>query len=293
MFVVAGANGSTGGAVARALLAEGHPVRVLLRSDRNAEQWRAAGAEVAVADVRDASSLTDAFLGAHGVYVLNPPPYTIDDMFAETRMVTAAYRGALAATGARAVVLSSIGAQLPKGTGNIFTAHIMESELAELDATFVRPGNFMTNWLGDTEALGNGVLPSFLDLDRPIPNVAPEDIAAIVVRELLSTGTRVVELAGPVDYTARQIADGFGSALGHPVKAEAIPREQWSTALRTGFGIPAAAVATWEELWDGMNSGHIRFEGTPERGRVTIEEFAARTIGRSTLTAIEPGRLDP
>jgi uncharacterized protein YbjT (DUF2867 family) len=105
-----------------------------------------------------------------------------------------------------------------------------------------------------------------------------QDIATVVVRELLSTGSRTVEVAGPADYTPNQVAAAFATSLGHPVRAEAIPREQWPEALTTKFGIPKAAVGNWIQLWDGFNSGHIRFEGTPERGQVTIEEFAATAV---------------
>lgn len=279
MFVIVGANGKTGGAVARALLAEGQPVRVVLRAGRGADRWRAAGAGVAVADVHDPASLIAAFRGAQAAYVLNPPEYEVDDLLGQARRVADTYRSALSSTGVRAVALSSIGAQHAEGTGNILTLHLVESALAPLGATFVRAGNFMTNWLPNLSVLRSGVLSSFLaPLDRATPTVAVQDIATVVVRELLSTGSRTVDVAGPADYTPNQVAAAFATALGRPVRAEAIPCEQWSEVLTTKFGIPEAAVGNWIQLWEGFNSGHIRFEGTPERGQVTIEEFAATAV---------------
>lgn len=279
MFVIVGANGKIGGAVARALLAEGRPVRVVLRAGRCADRWRAAGAGVAVADVHAPASLIAAFRGAQAAYVLNPPEYEVDDLLGQARRVADAYRSALSSTGVRSVALSSIGAQHAEGTGNILTLHILESALALLRTTFVRAGNFMTNWLPNLSVLHSGVLSSFLaPLDQTTPTVAVQDIATVVVRELLSTGSRTVEVAGPADYTPNQVAAAFATSLGRPVRAEAIPREQWSEVLTTKFGLPEAAVGNWIQLWEGFNSGDIRLEGTPEQGQVTIEEFAATAV---------------
>ncbi|MCQ4043758.1 NAD(P)H-binding protein [Streptantibioticus rubrisoli] len=147
MYVVMGASGKTGGAVARELLDQGQRVRVVLRPGRGREEWVSRGAEVAHADVRDVDALGAAFAGARAVYVLNPPDYGSDDMLASARAVAAAYATALRAAGSRVVALSSIGAQHAEGTGNIVTTHILEQALAPLGASFVRAGNFMTNWL--------------------------------------------------------------------------------------------------------------------------------------------------
>lgn len=282
MFVVVGASGQTGGAVARALLADAHPVRVVLRSHRDADRWRTAGAEVALADTHDVESLIAAFSGARAAYLLNPPAYQADDMLVLGRLVASAYRTALSSTGVRAVALSSIGAQHTEGTGNILTANILESTLAPLGVSFVRAANFMTNWLSVLPAMRSGLLPSFFSpLDRKVPNVAVRDIAAVVVRELLGAGSRTVELAGPFDYTPNQVAEAFATALGHQVRAEVIPRKQWFEVLVGETGLPAAAVGSWMEMWQGFNSGHICFEGTPERGSVTIEEFALTAVAEA------------
>jgi uncharacterized protein YbjT (DUF2867 family) len=70
LVVVAGATGRQGGAVTRALLRDGRPVRALTRSPdgRPARALAAAGAEVVRADMEDPASLDRAFSGADGVY---------------------------------------------------------------------------------------------------------------------------------------------------------------------------------------------------------------------------------
>ncbi|MGW7638383.1 NmrA family NAD(P)-binding protein [Streptomyces decoyicus] len=281
MFVIMGANGQTGGAVARTLLEQGRPVRVVLRPGRDGQDWHSRGAQVAHADVQDATALSDAFAGARAVYVLNPPDYASDDMLASGHAVADAYRTALDAGGVRAVALSSIGAQHSEGTGNIVTTHILEQALRPLGASFVRAGNFMTNWLPSLPAMRTGELPTFFaPLDRPVPHVAVADIAATLVRELQRTDSRTIELAAPADYTPADVATAFCAALGRPVTAQVIERAQWEQTL-SQFGMPQAAIGSWVEMWEGFNTGHIRFEGSPERGQVTIEDFAKAGLAQS------------
>ncbi|MFG2530380.1 NmrA family NAD(P)-binding protein [Streptomyces sp. NPDC048516] len=278
MYVVMGAGGQTGGAVAHTLLEHKQPVRVVLRPGRDGSSWTARGAEVAFADVTDADALTAALTGAHAAYVLNPPDYTGGDMFRSARQVAEAYRSALATTGTRAVALSSIGAQHAEGTGNIATTHILEATLAPLGASFVRAGNFLSNWLSSLPAMRDGLLTSFFTpLDRPVPHTAAADIAATVVRELRRPGTRTVEIAAPADYSPLDVAAAFSQALGRPVTARDVPRAQWQQAL-ADRGMPARLAADLIAMWDGFNSGHICFEGTPERGTVTLADFAARAV---------------
>ncbi|GAA2654497.1 MULTISPECIES: NmrA family NAD(P)-binding protein [Streptomyces] len=278
MYVVMGAGGKTGRAVALGLLDQDRPVRVVLRPGREGRDWKERGAEVAHADVHDAAALTTAFTGARAAYVLNPPDYASGDMHASARDVAANYAQAAKAAGTRLVALSSIGAQHADGTGNIATTHLLEQALRPLGASFVRAGNFLTNWLPSLPAMREGVLPSFFTpLDHPVPHSAVADIAVTVVRELLRDDSRTVELAAAADYAPDDIAAAFAQALGRDVIAQTVPREQWRAVL-AGMGLPDAAIDNWVEMWDAFNSGRIRFEGTPERGATSAAAFAAAAV---------------
>ena len=70
MFVVLGATGNTGSVVADTLLSRKQPVRIVVRSADKGAAWKAKGAEIVVASLDDVSSLTKAFEGANGVYLL-------------------------------------------------------------------------------------------------------------------------------------------------------------------------------------------------------------------------------
>ena len=76
MFAITGITGHTGAVVAETLLAAGKPVRVIVRDAAKGAAWKARGAEVAVADLKDAAALAQAFRGVQGAYVLSPPDLT-------------------------------------------------------------------------------------------------------------------------------------------------------------------------------------------------------------------------
>ena len=80
MYAITGITGKVGGALARSLLAEGQPVRAVLRDVAKANEWRDLGCDIALAEMEDAASLTSAFAGAAGVFIL-PPPSTRSPAF--------------------------------------------------------------------------------------------------------------------------------------------------------------------------------------------------------------------
>ncbi len=131
MYVVFGATGQTGSAVADTLLEKNLPVRVVLRSDKAADAWRERGADVAFADLTDASAMTEALNGAIGVYAMNPPAYNVTDMCAVAKDIGEHYVEAIKKSSVRkAVLLSSVGSQHAAGTGNILTTHFLKTSSA-------------------------------------------------------------------------------------------------------------------------------------------------------------------
>lgn len=75
MFTITGIIGKVGGEVARNLLAAGRPVRGVVRDVRKGEGWANRGCELVSADINEAASLTAAFKGSEGVFVLVPPNF--------------------------------------------------------------------------------------------------------------------------------------------------------------------------------------------------------------------------
>src|SRR2546426_1574527 len=132
MFVVAGATGNTGKTVAEILLAHQQPVRVIAREERKAAAWRARGAEAALTSLDDVGGLTRALAGASGAYLLIPPQYAAEDLLAAQRSVADAIAEAVKASGIpHVVLLSSLGAQHPEGTGPIRSLHHAERAIGK------------------------------------------------------------------------------------------------------------------------------------------------------------------
>ncbi len=278
MYAVAGVSGHTGSVVAEELLRRGEKVRVLVRDEAKGEPWKAKGAEVAIAPIDDERALTKALTGVDGAYLLNPTPLQATDMITKSKEVGDVWARAIKASGVKHVVfLSSIGAQHESGTGPIRGLHQIEQRLLPLgiNLTLLRPTYFLENWgtsLGPAQA--DGVLPSFLPAGLRFPQIATKDIGIAAASALLNppNGVRILELAGPEDYTPTEIANAVGNILGKNVNVGVGLLEAVVPAL-TSFGISEHIAGLFREMYEGLISGHVAWDGKGERKRgVTTPE---------------------
>ncbi len=271
MFVVAGVTGNTGKAVAEILLGRNQPVRVVVREEKKAAGWRARGAEVAAASMDDAATLARVLAGAAGAYLLIPPQLAAEDPIAAQRPFSDAIAHAVRASGIpHVVLLSSLGAQHAQGTGAVRSLHYAEQVIgrAAKNVTVLRAAYFIENWAsGLGQAQSRGVLPSFLTPGRALPMVAVRDIGRVAAEALLdpATGTRLVELVGPEDWTPEDVARELSRVLGRDVRVQGAPLDAVVPTF-TSFGLPVGAAQLFRELYEGLNSGHIAREG----GRATL-----------------------
>src|SRR3978361_2254382 len=95
MYAVMGATGKVGGAAARALLADGKSLRVLVRDAAKGKPWAERGCETAIADLDDVDSLVAAFRGCDAAFVMLPSRFDPSPDFRETRALIATLRKAL------------------------------------------------------------------------------------------------------------------------------------------------------------------------------------------------------
>jgi uncharacterized protein YbjT (DUF2867 family) len=293
MYAIMGITGQVGGAVGRTLLAASQPVRAIVRDADKGQAWAYRGCEVALADIKDTTSLAVAFRGAQGVFVLVPANFDPSPQFSEARAAAVSLRAALAAAHpAHVVYLSTIGAQANRL--NLLTQHtIIERAIGELPTpmTFLRPAWFMENSSWDVApAREQGLIPSFLQpLDKPVPMVATADIGRVAAELLQETwsGRRVVELEGPQRVTPNEIATGFAKLLGRPVRTEAVPRDSWERLFKSqGMKNPMPRI----QMLDGFNEGWIDFESgraSTQKGRIVLEVVLEAMIERE----IQQGRV--
>lgn len=275
MFTVFGASGNTGSVVASKLLERGKQVRVVARDAKKVEALRAKGAEVFIGDVTDATSVAAALAGAEGAYLLVPPDLGSQDMVGRGRAIIGHYvAGLRAAKVPHAVMLSSVGAEVPSGTGPIVIVHHAEEELPKSGAklTFVRAAYFMENALANAHAMKkDGVLPVFGGGEGyPFPMVATRDIGATAAEALLAppAATQWIELSGPKDYSMNDIAAEASSILGRAVKSVVLPIEQLVPTY-TSFGVSANVAGLFREMTEAFGRGTVKFEGKGKRVRGT------------------------
>lgn len=280
MYAVTGATGQTGRQVIHALLERGERVRAILRSPEKAKALEKRAIEIAVADIENPNELNAALDNVRGVYLMRPPePRSAGKSVAES------YREAIEKTDVgRIIVLSSIGAHQPTGTGVIGTLYDLEEELkkAEPTLTFLRASYFLENWLNVMGLVqANGVLPSFLPADFRMPMVAVVDIGKAAAKLLTDGGESrsVVELEGPQLYTANEVAAALGDRLGKEVQVVEIPADKHQEELE-GAGIPRPLALELVQMYAGIVDGTVVHEtGQPVlRGDTTLERWVADNV---------------
>lgn len=291
MYAIAGVTGHTGSVAADTLLAQGKPVRVIVRDAAKGASWARKGAEVAVASLDDVAALTAALTGVAGAFVLLPPQASITSPtpLENNRKVAAAIAAAVrAARLPHVVLLSSVGAQHETGTGPIQALHRAERELAATGAavTAVRAAYFQENWGAALGALAQGVLPTFIPAGFRYPQVATRDIgrtAAAALVEGAAPGLHVIELAGPRDYTGHDVAAALATVAGKPVTAQDAPLDAVVPTF-TGFGVSQAAAELYREMFAAIASGHVTWQGGAARqvrGTVDIAETLGTLLAGS------------
>ena len=116
IYVILGASGNTGSIIANSLLSKGRKVRVIGRDLGRLQSFVRKGAEAFTANVSDAAALTKAFSGARAAYLMLPPAKSREDQERDSDGIAKAVKE----SGLRyAVHLSSYGAQVPEGTGQL------------------------------------------------------------------------------------------------------------------------------------------------------------------------------
>ena len=280
MFTVFGANGNTGSVVARRLIDAGKKVRLVVRDPKKVAALRSRGAEVITGDVTDASAVKSALAGAEGAYLLIPPDNTSNDLVGRGHRIVDSYLAGLnAAKVPHAVMLSSIGAQRPTGTGPIVIVHYAETTLPKAAATrftFLRAAYFMENILANAYPMKqDGVLPVFGGGESyAFPMVATHDIGDVAADALLAlpAATQWIELSGPREYSFVDAAAAASRILGRSVKATPVPLDAVVPTL-TRFGFSENVAGLYREMIAAFGTG-LGFEGKGRavRGKVPLEE---------------------
>ena len=285
MFAVTAVTGKVGAAVARSLLSADQPVRAVVRDRSRGAPWAQLGCDIAVADLSDTEALTAAFAGAAGVFAMVPPVFDPAPGFPEAMAFINSLGAALArAKPARVVALSTVGADaLQPNLLNVLGR--MEDVFGALPTpvTFLRAAWFMENAAWDIDSAKRGLIQSYLQpLDRAVPMISTDDVgrAAAALLQERSEGKRVVELESLQRVSPNTLAAAFANALGTPVRAEVVPREQWESIFRAqGMKNPTPRI----QMIEGFNAGWIDFADRgahARKGSISIDQAITTLIQR-------------
>jgi uncharacterized protein YbjT (DUF2867 family) len=285
LYVIAGVTGHSGSVAASDLLAQGETVKVLVRSEEKGASWRERGAELAVGSLDDPAFLAKALAGADGAFVLLPPNPGGDDFYqGQRRFADRIAAGVKDGSVPHVVLLSSVGADLAEGNGPIKGLHYLEELLRATGTklTALRASSFQENIASVIPAAKQaGIYPNFLpSADMAIPMIATRDIGHLVAKLLKSPapGSEVVDLIGP-EYSANQLRDKLGAALGKPLRVIDIPAAGHIDAL-VQAGVPRPLAAVYAEMYAGLGAGRITAKGDrKEYGKTPIEEVIAELAG--------------
>jgi uncharacterized protein YbjT (DUF2867 family) len=171
----------------------------------------------------------------------------------------------------RVVALSSLGADLPDGTGFIAASLYPQEQrlraLEGVDLLLLRPTLFFESIVGAIDVVeAMGVNVDAVDPEVPVPMIATRDIAGVAAEALLSRdwgGVEVRELLGPCDLTYAEATRILGAAIGRAdLEYVWLPDAEMAGALvQAGFSPVTAALHV--EMGRALSTGMI----TPHEGR--------------------------
>ena len=284
MFVVAGVTGHVGAVVASELLSHGEKVKVIVRDAQKGAAWSKKGAEVAVGTLGDVRFLTETLKGAEGFFALVPPNYQASPFLESQYKVADAIATAVKESKVPHVaVLSSVGSDLPSGTGPILATHRLEQQLRTGSAilSIVRAGSFAENvGMALGMAREKGIFISMSpSADYAVPQIATHDIGMLLAHQLLLPPARseVIDLYGPA-YAPREIAEKLGKALGKKLEVVTIPASEQAAAMQKA-GMNAEMANLMVEMNGSFASGRIKPVGDrAKQGRTTIDQVIAQML---------------
>jgi len=283
MYIILGATGHVGSAVAEALLSMGEPVTIITRDAAKSERWRQKGVEVAVANVHDVEALRRIFRKGKRLFLLNPPASPDTDTVAEEKKSLASIMAAVAGSDLEKIVAeSTYGAHDGEGVGDLGVLYEMEQKLAEtrIPYSVIRGAYYMSNWdwiLKTAEEEGR--IYSLYPADFKIPMVAPVDLgqfaAQLLTEPIDRTGLYYVE--GPEPYAPADVANAFSEALGKPVETVVIPRTEWISYL-TNSGFSQKAAEAMAAMTDITLDQKFEVSDSPVRSVTSLREYIAGMI---------------
>ncbi|GDY13793.1 NAD(P)-dependent oxidoreductase [Planctomycetota bacterium] len=266
VIAVTGATGTTGGATARALIAQGYRPRLLVRDPAKAEAAFAGAADCVAAESGDLASVRSALAGVDRLFVVAPPKPG-DILRFEATLVQAAREAGVR----RLVKLSAFGAGPQSITyGRIHYAAEGITKAANLEWTVLQPNFFMQNCLGSAGDIKVGTFHQpWADAGASVIDAV--DIGAVAAAALVRDDLigRTLVLTGPEAVTGNGHTAALSAALGKTITYVPLSPERFAGML-SQWGMEPYQATGVSELMD------IWRKGWAAKVSPTVEEILGR-----------------
>jgi uncharacterized protein YbjT (DUF2867 family) len=223
-IAVIGATGNVGKKIVELLLEKDVKVRAVARDISKLKTLEAKGAEIFPGDIKNTTFIEKVFRGSDSIFAMLPPCYHLADFQKEFNQMSDSLTNAIKSSGIRNVVLlSSVGADLHSGNGQISSLYEFESKLKtvpDLSVLALRCAFFMENILGSIPLIKSaGINGGIFNPDSSFGMIAVRDIASVASDYLINPSFHDFEvqyLLGPKDYSFREVTSIIGASIGKP-----------------------------------------------------------------------------
>lgn len=273
---VTGSTGAVGGLVARALVAAGLPLRLLVRTPAHAPELP--GCVVLPSSYGDGAASVEALRGVDTVFMVSAAEHR--DRLAQHR----AFVDAAAGAGVQHVVYTSFVAAAADATFTLGRDHFATEEhlrASGMRHTFLRD-SFYLDFLPDTVG-EDGVIRGPAGNGR-VAAVARADVARVATTVLLHPEEHrdvTYQLTGPEALSLAEVAAQISAAQARPVRYLDESLEE-AYASRASYGAPRWQVDAWVSTYTAIAKGEL------EAVSVDVERLTGRPP--TSLAALLAGR---
>jgi uncharacterized protein YbjT (DUF2867 family) len=280
MYTILGATGNVGRKISDILIKKGEKVRLIARSADRLRPFVGKQAEAFAGDAMDTEFLVKAFTGADAVITILPENIKAENGLDYDDKIGVSIARALTLAKVKYVVnLSSVGAELPEGTGPIIGLHRQEERLNKikgLNVLHLRAAFFMENQLMDIDLIkSRGIMGSAIRGDIKFSMIATKDVAAFAAKRLVKcdfTGSSIRYLLGQRDLSLIEATEIISRKINNPALVYVMfPYDEAAKGLMSA-GLSPDMSRLYVEMSKALNDGRIIAKRTAENTTPTSFE---------------------
>jgi uncharacterized protein YbjT (DUF2867 family) len=285
-YIITGSLGHISKPIVKKLISAGHSVTVITSNSSRSGDIQTLGAKAAVGSLEDKSFLQNTFANADAVYLMIPPNFAPQGGFKEyQKKVTHNFVDALTSAKVKhAVLLSSVGAHIGKGTGPVDGLAYAEwhlSQVKDLNLKILRPSYFFYNLMGQISMVKNMNIfgANYGSTKEKLVLVHTDDIADAAAQELLTLKFKgkSIQYVASDECHPNEIAEVLGKAINKPGTPWVEFKDEDALQGMLHAGLNAEIAKGYVELGVGLRNGTAQadyWKNKPKLGKVKLKDFA-------------------